>query len=151
MKTFLKMLARQLRLKLTKFTRRSRGARGFYNKFRAGCGFLKDMSQYNWEVIHRSRRCLKQLAGDNVHEVFVYGERDVTEVLYGLTFEIPVKIKTIWKRYEPHGDLVGDPVPEEISATTREKVLVASLVNIEESVRRLRELGVDDARIVLLR
>jgi hypothetical protein len=109
------------------------------------------MWQYNWEVIRHSRRCLKQLAADNVHEVFVYGERDVTEVLYDLTFEIPVKLTLIPKYYEPHEQPVKNRILEAMSGTTRKKVLVASLVNIEETVRRLRELSVDDARIVLLR
>jgi hypothetical protein len=149
-KTFIKTFARQFYLKLTKLTRRSGGARAFGNKVAAGYDFLRDMSYYNWDVIRRSRRCLKQLAADNVHEVLVYGERDVTEVLYDLTFEIPVRVKALGEDYESRRNLGRSELPIEVDTAGREKIIVASLVNVEERVRRLRELRVDNERIVLL-
>ncbi|HEV8725744.1 MAG TPA: hypothetical protein VGW77_34445 [Candidatus Binatia bacterium] len=150
-KTFLKTLARQVYLKLTKFTRRSRGAKNdFFGKFAAGYDFLKHVSLYNWEVIQRSRLCLKQLAAENVQEVFVYGERDVTEVLYSLTFEFPVKLNTLGEHYKIYSDLASHELPIETSASRPEKVVIASLVNIEERAMRLREIGVDERRIVFL-
>jgi hypothetical protein len=145
--TFVKTLARQCYLKVTKLTRRSSGPRAYGNRLVAVYDFLRDMSYYNWEVIQRSRRCVKQLAADNVHEVLVYGEKDVTEVLYDLTFEIPVKMKAI-SNYETSRYLMCEKLPSEI--TGQEKVIVASLVNIEERIRRLRGSGVTDERIVLL-
>ena len=106
-----------------------------------------DMSRYNREVIQRSRRCLERLAADNVQEVFIYGERDVTEVLYSLTLEIPVKINKIPEHFGPQGQWI---LSVEMGATDRKKVIIASLVNIEERTRRLRDMGVNDERIVLL-
>lgn len=149
-KTFIKTLARQLYLKLTKFTRRSSGPNAFFAKFAAASDFLKHMSRYNWEVIRRSRRCLEQLAAENVKEVFVYGERDVTEVLCNLAFEIPVKVITLGEYYKALTDLAPHEVPIEMGTVGREKIIIGSLVNIEERTRRLRKMGVDDKRIVLL-
>lgn len=149
-KTFLKTLARQLYLKLTKFTRRSRGANDFFGKFAAGYEFLKHVSLYNWEVIQRSRLCLKQLAAENVQEVFVYGERDVTEVLSILTFEFPVNLNLLGEHYKISSDLAAHELPIESSANRPEKVVIASLVNSEERALRLREIGVDEKRIIFL-
>jgi len=150
LETFVKTLARQLRLKLTKFTRRSGGPNAFCAKFAAAGDFLKHMSRYNWEIIRRSRRCLEQLAAENVKEVFVYGEPDVTEVLCKLTFEIPVKVTTLGEYYKALTDLAPYEVPIEMGTVGREKIIIGSLVNIEERTRRLRKMGVDDKRIVLL-
>src|SRR5262245_23421175 len=95
-KTFVKMLARQLYLKLTKITRRSGDARNLLNKLVKGYYFVKFMSAYNIYAIRRCRECLKRLVKEDVQEVSIYGERDIAEVLYDLTFEIPVRIKTIY-------------------------------------------------------
>jgi hypothetical protein len=149
-KTFLKTLARQLRLKLTKFTRRSSGPKAFLGKVTAAGDFLRFIVRYNWDVIRRSRRCLKRLAAENVEEVFVYGESDVTEVLCNLTIEIPVKVMRLGDYHKTLGDLAPQELPIEASVARRTKVIIASLVNVEERTRRLRELGVDEKRIVLL-
>jgi hypothetical protein len=149
-KTFIKTLTYQFYLKLTKFRRRPRGSRAFGNSLAAGYDFLRDMSYYNWDVIRRSRRCLKQLAAGNVHEVLVYGERDVKEVLYHLTLEIPVRVKALGEDCETCKDLKRNELPIEVNIESREKIIVASLINVDERVRRLRELGVDNERIVLL-
>jgi hypothetical protein len=150
-KTFLKTLSRQLYLKLTKFTRRSNGPKAFFSRLALAADFLKHMARYNWEVIRRSKRCLRNLAADNVQEVFVYGESDVKEVLYDLTFEIPMKIKTIGEDYKFHRNFGRAELPIEMYAASREKVIVASLVNIDERIKRLRAWGVKDERLVLLR
>ena len=149
LKTFGKLLLKQLYLKLTKITRRSRGPRAFLDKLRKGCDFLKDMSRYNWEVIRRSRHCLEKLAEENVQEVSVYGESDVVEILHDLTFELPVKIKTVYENYRRKTDW-GNVLPVDMMSGGREKVIIASLVNIDERLERLSNLGIDRKRIVLL-
>ena len=148
-KTFTKTLSHQFYLKLTKFTRRSRGAKAFAKSLAAGYEFLRDMSYYNWDVIRRSRCCLNQLAKENVQEVFAYGESDVREVLYDLTFEIPVKVKMIRDRYDKENAARG-AVALEAGAASRDKIIVASVVNVQERIRRLRELGVGHERLILL-
>jgi hypothetical protein len=80
----------------------------------------------------------------------VYGERDVTEALYSLTFEFPIKLNMLGEHYKMYSDLASHELPIETSATRPEKVVIASLVNIEERAMRLREIGVDETRIVFL-
>ena len=143
-RTFIKTFARQLYLKLTKFTRRSSGPKSFWRKVVSGCGFVRDMSRYNRDVIRRSRLCLVRLANEEVREVWVYGEKDIKEVLYDWTFEIPIKVKMICDYSDNREDGL------EVCAASRDKIIIASLVNIEERSRRIRELGVKDDRIIFL-
>lgn len=150
LKTFTKMLARQVYVKLFKFTRRSRGPEAFYRKFAAGFDFLMSMLKYDRKVIECARRCLTRLAAEDVQEALVFGDKGVTEILYDLAFEIPVKLKTVYEHYEADEDLMQNMVPIEMCGGSRQKVIVASLVNIEERVRRLRELGVDNERMIFL-
>jgi hypothetical protein len=150
LRTFSRTLGRQIYIKLGKFTRRSGGPKSFLRKVAAGYPFVRDMSRYNRDVLRRSRICLNQLVSEQVEEVFVYGERDVREALYNWTFEIPVKVKIIREYWENKEDISSESVPLEVGAARRDKIIVASLVNIEERTRRLRELGVESDRIVLL-
>jgi hypothetical protein len=149
-KTFIKALAKQLYLKVTKFTRRTAGPKAFASKLAKTYYFVKDMSQYNLEVIRRSRRCLKRLAAERVPELSIYGETDVVEVLYDLTFEIPVRIKAVYKNSPIVTSWRLRFIPLGAAANGNEKVIVASLVNCEEIVDRLRNAGVEDKRIILL-
>ena len=149
-RTFIKTLTRQLYLKLTKFTRRSTTPKAYGQKLAAGYSFLRDMFYYNLDVIRRSRRCLKLLAAENIKEVFVYGERDVTEVLYDLTFEIPVRMIRICNSPNDYQYSKRNTSSPEINSAGGKKIIIASLVNVEERTRRLREVGIEDRRLVLL-
>jgi hypothetical protein len=149
-KTFVKMLARQLYLKLTKFTRRSGDVRDLLNKLVKGYYFVKFMSAYNIYAIRRCRECLKRLVKEDVQEVSIYGERDIAEVLYDLTFEIPVRIKTFYADAVKKEFRRFKVVPIEVSARSQEKVIVASLVDIEDKTEHLRKAGVEGRRMVLL-
>lgn len=108
------------------------------------------MWEYDREVIRCARRCFKRLAREDVQEVLVFGDRGVREVFYDLTFEIPIKVKMIRDYWEKHEDMLKDSVTLEVGAASRDKIIIASLVNIEERVRRIRELGVENNRIILL-
>jgi hypothetical protein len=149
-KTFIKALAKQLYMKVTKFTRRTAGTKAFASKLAKTYYFVKDMSLYNLEVVRRSRRGLRRLEAEKVQELSIYGETDVVEVLYDLTFEIPVKIRVVYKNYPTTTSWRLRLMPLGTAATGDEKVIVASLVNCEEIVNRLRNAGVEDKRIILL-
>jgi hypothetical protein len=149
-KTLLKTLARQLYIKLTKFTRRTTGSKAFGTKLAKTYYFVKDMSRYNLEVIKRSRHCLQRLRAEKVDELSVFGEADVIEVLYHLTFEIPMKIRVVYKNYPIERTSRLRLAPLAMAATGSEKVVVASLVNCEAIVDYLRDVGVENERIILL-
>jgi len=71
-------------------------------------------------------------------------------MLYNLTFEIPVKVNILGDSYETSNDFASHELLIETSATGPQKVIIASLVNIEERAMRLRAMGVDEGRIVFL-
>jgi hypothetical protein len=149
-KTFLKTLAHQFYLKLTKFTRRSSGPRSFLWKFAAGCEFLSGMSEYNLDVIKRCRACLRSLTAANFSAVLVYGEKDIVDFLRVLSFQSSVELRLLREVYEPERKVGLKAVPVEMAIPGSEKIIVASLVNTQERIRRLIQLGVDKDRIILL-
>ena len=149
-KAFTATLARQFYLKLTKFTRRSNGPKSFVAKFKAGYGFLKDMAAYNWDVIKRCRICLNCLVAENVTAVLVYGDKDVIAALRDLSFETSLKIGILYEAYEVDKKFGEEAIPIEQAAASRDKIIVASIVNVTERVARLQALGVDVQRIVFL-
>ncbi len=100
--------------------------------------------------IKRCRRCVKNLTAENVPAVFVYGEKDVMEILYDLSFKTPMKMRILHEHYETDKKFGWEAISLETGASGTEKIIVASLVNTQERTRRLRELGVDNERIILL-
>src|ERR1044071_7217213 len=148
--TFFKMLARQLYIKLMKCTRRSSGPKSLMRKLAAGYGFIKDMWMYDRHIIRRCRICLERLVTDNEREVFAYGERDVRDVLSEWTLELPIKVKVIRDYWENEEERLRNFVSLKIGAASRDKIVIASLVNVAERTRQLKELGVDQGRIILL-
>ena len=149
--TLLKMLAGQVHLKLTKFTRRAREPKDFFYKVLRGCEFFNDVLRYDLEVIRRSRACLRNLAEQGVHEVALYGERPIVEVLCQVAVASPVKVKRVYEEWN-HGRHASlyDAAPLEESIKSREPVIVASLVDSERKKARLLNIGIQEERIVVL-
>jgi hypothetical protein len=113
----------------------------------SGTGFLLNILRYNLDVIRFSERCLKRLAARQVYEVSVYGERHIVEILQELALESPVGITRVYGEShdkEHHEDFI------EASTRGREEIIVASLVDIDGKRERLRNLGIDEKRIVVL-
>jgi hypothetical protein len=150
-KTFIKVLVRQFYIKLTKFTRRANGPRSLMRKLAAGYDFVKDMSTYNWEVIRCCRYCVQSLNAEKISTVLVYGEKDIIEVLHDWCLETSIRMSVLREGYENDKNVGRKTTPIEMAALMKEKIIVASLVNIESRIGRLRGLGVDHDRIMLLR
>jgi len=72
----------------------------------------------------------------------VYGERHIVEILQELALESPVRITRVYGE--------GDNNLLEATVRSREEIIVASLVDIESKRERLRNLGIDAERIVVL-
>jgi len=149
-KTLVKTLVRQLRLKLTKFTRRSHGPRSFVRKFIAGCQFVRSMAAYDCHVIRCCGQCVKKLHATKISAVLVYGEEDIIEVLHDWCLETSMTMSILREGYEDGKNFGRKTSPVEWAASMKEKIIVASLVNIDARVGRLRDLGVHHDRIVQL-
>jgi hypothetical protein len=162
-KTFFRLFIRQLREKLSNLHAKARkasdaarlatqpgvAAANGPNLARV-CQFGKRMLEFCLYATQRSRECLNALAAQGDHEVSFYGTDGIAEILYDLTFEIPVTVKNIYddsmgKRFHAFKVL-----PVEACRTAKEKLIITSLAGIDEKVRRLKTLGVSPDRIVVL-
>ena len=143
------MLARQLYLKFTKFTRRTREPKDFLRKIVRGYGFFMDMVRYNLEVVRRSRYCLDKLAEQGVREAAIYGERPILEVLCQMASAGPVKIKRIDPETETRRPTYDVKSADHITKCDK-AVIVASLIDIDRKKERLLKMGVEEERMVVL-
>jgi hypothetical protein len=109
------------------------------------------MAKYDFHAIRRVRNCRQELAGEKVREVSLYGTGDIAEVLYDLTFELPLKIKAVYGDSTKDRFFGYERYPTQASAGGEEKLIIASLVAFDDKVQRLQELGVPPPRIVLIK
>jgi hypothetical protein len=152
---FIKMLSRQLYVKVTKLSRASRTLRDASGRLPKTWAFLVDRCRYDVQLIRRCRRCLDQLAAARIREVTLFGVGDVAEVLYCLTLEVPVKIVAVYD------DVAVDEAPSEtffrypiqppaLCRSRDHKVIVAALVGVEDKLEKLRQAGIRSDRIVVI-
>lgn len=112
--------------------------------------FARRILESHLYIIHCSRRCLRSLAAEEEKEISLYGSGDVAEIVYSLTFEGSVRIKNVYDDCDGnkfHGLAV---LPIEHCNSSGEKLIITSLVEIEDKVKRLKALGVSPDRIVVL-
>jgi hypothetical protein len=112
--------------------------------------FAKRVLEFCVYATERSRQCLKTLAAQGVREVSIYGTGDLAEILYAVTFEVPVKIKRIYDDLDGETFHSFKVLPIESCDPNREKLIITSLIGIDDKVRRLKTLGVFPDRIVVL-
>lgn len=148
--TFIKITIRQLHMKVSKFSRRPISFKDILRKVPKAYDFIKNMGQYNNYVLRQCKRCLNELVSQNVRQFAVYGATDALEILYKLTLDTPLRINAIYdnNRREPLFNI--NVMHVEAIREYNGKIVVASLVGVEEKVERLIKLGVDRERIMLL-
>jgi hypothetical protein len=112
--------------------------------------FAKRILEFCIYATHRSRECLSALAAQGDHEVSFYGTDGIAEILYDLTFEMPVTVKNIYDDIEGKRFHAFKVLPIETCGAAKEKLIVASLVGVAEKVRKLKTFGVSPDRIVIL-
>ena len=162
-KTFCSLFARQVREKIFNLRDKSREisvAQGPGSK--AGlletiavsipkiCQFSKRMLEFCLYATHRSRECLSDLVAQGEHEVSFYGTDGIAEILYDLTFEIPVTVKNIYDDSEGKRFHAFEVLPVEACRSANEKLIITSLIGVEEKIRNLKAIGVSLDRIVVL-
>ena len=149
-RTFVKLLAKQFYSKTLQVLRQAKTIQaGLVKSFNA-YDFLKSMSQYNLHIIRQSRRCLRELAEQNVKEISVYGTGDVAEILYALTLELSMKIRAVYDELGGGKFFKLDVSPVEDCANLDQKVVIAAMVGIDGKFERLKQLGVGRENIVVL-
>lgn len=150
-KTLAKMLARQLRIKLTKVPRAVPTAEVALRKAGGAGSFLKVLLEYDLRVVRQSRKVIAELSARGARRFSVYGVGGVAEIIYDLTFGSPVKIGAIYDDGAEGRFLGFNVLPTETCAHGGDIVVIASFFSIEDKVARLVGLGVARERIVTLR
>lgn len=111
---------------------------------------LKELWEFDNKAVGRCRRCLTNLALQGIKEVDINVAGDMARILYVLSAEIPVKIRAFYDD-GPQRSFLGFKVnsPETLDGQGG-KIIVASLVNREGRIKRLKQVGVEEERIVTL-
>lgn len=113
-------------------------------------GFAKRTVEFCVYATERSRECLNTLAAGGNNEVSFYGTDEFAEILYALTFHTPVAVKNIYDDINGKKFHALKVLPVETCGSTQEKVIITSLVGVEDKIRRLKTYGVPADRIVIL-
>lgn len=101
-------------------------------------------------MIQCARRCLKSIVAEGQKEISFYGTGDVAEILYYVSFDEPVEIRNVYDDWEGNNFHGFKILPIEKCGTGDEKLIVSSLVEVEDRVKRLKTLGVSPERIIVL-
>ncbi|MDR4498213.1 MAG: glycosyltransferase family 2 protein [Candidatus Scalindua sp.] len=148
--TSLKMLIKQFHMKATTFSRQPKSLKDILRKVCKIYDFLRNMNKYNTYVIERCRCCLQEMTSKDVKEFAAYGTKDVVGILYKLTLSAPIKINLVFDKLEGRSFFGLNVMPIEAVKDYKGKIVVATLVGVDEIVQLLKSMGVDENRIILL-
>jgi hypothetical protein len=149
-KALLKMLAKQFWTKLTKVPRQLKSPRNIARKVINAYFFLRNSCQHNLYIARQSRQTLQYLLAQGTNEVSLYGTGDIAELISGLTHEIPLRIRSVYDDFGGKAFLGFDVRSVNECARNSDKIIVAAMVGIDEKVNRLKALGVQPERIIVL-
>ena len=157
-KTFSRLLLRRVRTKAAQLSAKARTvseqpAASSRSVFLSGARanmFLRSSLEFFLSMIHRSRDCLNSALAQGHGEISLYGTDDSAEILYDLSFELPVKIKSVYddgdgKRFHKFRVL-----PIERYASSKELLIITGSAQVENKVRRLKTLGVSADRLIVM-
>jgi hypothetical protein len=112
--------------------------------------FFRSSLEFFLSVIDRSRTCLNSVLAQGHREVSFYGTDDLAEILYDLSFELPVKIKSVYDDCEGERFHKFKVLPIEGCASNQEPIIVTGSAQIENKIKRLRTLGVSTDRVIVM-
>ena len=147
---FIKMLIKQLHIKVTKFSRQPKSVKEILKKVYRTYDFIKNMGHYNAYVLERCSSCLEKLKLDNIKEFAIYGTGDEADVLYKLASNSSAKIEAVYDDFGEGKFFIFDIMPVEEIKNYRGKIIITALLNTERRVELLKSMGIEDERILLL-
>jgi hypothetical protein len=126
-------------------------AREPLRKLQALWGFLRRMLAYNRHLLRVCWVHLCYVASLGQSEIALYGDGDAARILKALSRFLPVRIRAVCPFAGMPSRSRGVPTwTEQQLAAYEGLVLVAAFVNSAEHVRRLRQLGRERDRIIVL-
>jgi hypothetical protein len=121
-----------------------------YLSFARAQTFLRLTTEFFVSMVHRSKDCLSSISTQGHSEVSIYGTDDIAEILYDLTFDIPVTLKNIY------GDAKGKRfhafrvLPIEAYRPNGEPLIITGSAEIQERINRVKDLGVPSERLIVV-
>lgn len=164
--TFLKLLFRRLRTKAAQFMGKGITSSGvgagsiglvhpkssrrlFLNLARAN-SFLRSTVEFFVFMIQQSRDCLNSMLSQGHPEVSIYGTDEAAEILYDLTFDIPIKLKNVYGDAQSKRFHAFRVLPIETYRANEEPLIIIGSAEIEERVDRIKRLGVSSERLIVV-
>jgi len=148
--TLIKMVAKQFWIKLVKVPRQIRSPAAALRKAINAFHFVRNSVQHNVYIAEQSQRIFQDLAAQGTTEVALYGTGDIAEMLCKLSAGLQVTIRSVYDDFADD-DFAGFKVqPTRELVNRSEKVIIASIVGVEEKIEHLQQLGVERERIVNL-
>jgi len=149
-KTLVKLLFKEVYIKLTKFRRCIKHPGEVGEKIGKTRNFLSSMGEYNRFAVEQCRQTLSQLAEQGITKVSVYGANEIAEILYDLSYELPVRITGIYDEYPRKKPCRIPTLPLKEYTNSQEKMIVAAVMGVEEKVEYLSRLGINAENLVLM-
>lgn len=148
--TLSKLLCKETFIKFTKFRRCFKHPKETSEKMKRTREFLSSMGAYNRFAVEECRQTLSCLAKQGITKVSVYGVNEIAEILYDLSFELPVEVSVIYDEC-PSRKPWGPPVlPLNAFQPRVEIMIVAAVIGVEEKVAHLSRLGINVEDLVLM-
>ena len=148
--TFCKMLIKQFHMKVTKFSSKPKSLKDVLRKVSRAYGFLKNMSQHNANVFEKCKKCIEELASNNIYEIALYGTGDVAKVFYQVTLNSPLRIRAVYDTLDGKKFFNLNVIPIEEIKNQNGKIVVTALVGAEDKVEMLKKMGVTRENIIVL-
>jgi hypothetical protein len=166
LKTFSKLLLKRVRTKATQLSAKvmtvsdqpagptgvtqSRPTRISLLSLARTLNFLRATLDFCVSMTHRSRDCLNSILIQGHSEASIYGTDDIAEILYDLTFDMPVKLKNIYGDAEGKRFHTFRVLPIETYRPNKEPLIVTGSAEVEEKVNRLKSLGISSERLIVV-
>jgi len=106
--------------------------------------------KYNKHLIRLCWQCIERLCEVGIREVVVFGSGDIARILYILSQPVALKIEAFSDDNKRKTFLGFRLISPEKLNGSKEKIIIASIVNVKERIKRLKEVGIDEERIVTL-
>jgi hypothetical protein len=149
-KTLVKLLFKEVYIKLTKFRRCFKHPGEVGEKMAKTRDFLSSMGEYNRFAVEQCRQTLSCLAEQGITNVSVYGANEIAEILYDLSYELPVKVTVIYDECPRRKPWAPPVLPLKAFQNGQEIMIIAAVIGVEEKVERLSQLGVNVKKLVLM-
>ena len=83
-------------------------------------------------------------------EVSIYGTEEAAEILYDLTFDVPIKLKNVYGDAQSKRFHTFKVLPIETYRANETPLVITGSAEIEERVDRIKRLGVSSDRLIVV-